>query len=294
MVLVGVVGPVLIVYLWAFDATGSFERTLALRTAGTLLGLAIAVVGYTYPVLRFFQRQAAVDPSQADWRPTFARMLLGACLSGVALLGTWGSTQQAPSWMDKKTEALWQSEQQRLLDSDRPDEAATLERPKAKEYTLIWLSVGAIVGTILAALMGDWFGRRMAYFVLCVLSLLSVWWMFLTGHEYGTWFLFCSFIAGATTASFYGWLPLYLPELFRTNVRATGQGFSFNFGRILAAIGVLQVGNLLNVFDKDVMLGSWTIPHGHPLACSTISLVYVIGMILIWFAPETRGKPLPE
>ena len=38
-----------------------------------------------------------------------------------------------------------------------------------------------------------------------------------------------------------GWLPLYLPELFPTRVRATGQGFGFNFGRILAAIGVLQV-----------------------------------------------------
>jgi MFS family permease len=147
---------------------------------------------------------------------------------------------------------------------------------------------------MLAALMGDWFGRRMAYFVLCVLSLATVWWMFLGGHEFGGNFLFCSFVAGATTASFYGWLPLYLPELFRTSVRATGQGFAFNFGRILAAIGVLQVGNMLNLFKKDLVLGSWTLEHGHPLACSTIALVYVIGMVLIWFAPETRGKPLPE
>ena len=55
------------------------------------------------------------------------------------------------------------------------------------------------------------------------------------------------------TASFYGWLPLYLPELFRTNVRATGQGFGFNFGRILAAIGVLQIGNLMSLFND----GRW-------------------------------------
>ena len=61
-----------------------------------------------------------------------------------------------------------------------------------------------------------------------------------------------AFLAGTLTASFYGWLPLYLPELFRTNVRATGQGFGFNFGRILAAIGVLQVGNLLGLFKADV------------------------------------------
>ncbi|HWA98882.1 MAG TPA: MFS transporter, partial [Pirellulales bacterium] len=258
-VLVGVVGPVLIVYLWAFDSTGSIAHGVALRVIGTLLGLFIAIAGYTYPVARFFQRQAAQDPTQANWGPTFGRMLLGACLSGVALLGTWGSTQQAPSWMDKKTEAHWIAERQILMDQGRDAEAAALERPKAKEHTLVWLSLGAIVGTILAALMGDWLGRRMAYFLLCIVSLLSVWWMFLGRHEFGPGFLFCSFVAGATTASFYGWLPLYLPELFRTNVRATGQGFSFNFGRILAAIGVLQVGNLLNLFDKDVTIAGYTV-----------------------------------
>ena len=36
--------------------------------------------------------------------------------------------------------------------------------------------------------------------------------------------------------SFYGWLPLYLPELFPTRIRATAQGFAFNFGRVLAAM----------------------------------------------------------
>jgi MFS family permease len=221
-------------------------------------------------------------------------MLLGACLSGVALLGTWGSTQQAPSWADRTTEVAWKAEQQQLIDAGHPDEAKALVRPKAKEQTLVWLSVGAIIGTILAALMGDWFGRRTAYFLLCASSLASVWWLVLGRHEYGVMFLFWTFLAGVCTASFYGWLPLYLPELFRTNVRATGQGFSFNFGRILAAIGVLQVGNLLNVFDQDVTVAGYTVPHGHPLACSTISLVYVVGMVLIWFAPETRGKPLPE
>ena len=39
-------------------------------------------------------------------------------------------------------------------------------------------------------------------------------------------------LLGVFTAAFYGWLPLYLPELFPTRVRATGQGLSFNFGRI--------------------------------------------------------------
>lgn len=295
VVLIGVFGPALIVYVWAFDTTLDIPHTVPLRVTATIIGLAIAVAGYTFPVIRFFQRQAETGQTNpAEQRSTLGRMLLGACLSGVALLGTWGSTQQAPSWADKMTEAKWSAEKQQLVAAGKANEAAALERPKAKEHVLVWLSLGAIVGTILAAFMGDWMGRRAAYCLLCAVSLASVWCLFLMNDSFGTSLLFWAFVSGACTASFYGWLPLYLPELFRTNVRATGQGFGFNFGRILAAIGVLQVGNLLKLFDHDVLFAGFTIPHGHPLACSLISLVYVIGMAIIWLAPETRGKPLPE
>ena len=102
----------------------------------------------------------------------------------------------------------------------------------AKELTQIWLAIGAIVATITAAMMGDWIGRRNAYCLLCALSLLSTWTFYIGNTHYGTMFLVSTFFIGGCTASFYGWLPLYLPELFPTNVRATGQGFGYNFGRI--------------------------------------------------------------
>jgi len=291
-VLVGLAGPALIVFLWAWPITERTGAWTTVQIGGTFAGLAIATVGYTYPVIRFFQRHQQATGGE-NWQPTLRRMLLGACLSGVALLGTWGSTQWAPTWADKLAESAHQSHLQ-AAGHDADPSASHLVRPKAKEYTQICLAVGAIVGTILAAMMGDWFGRRTAYFLLCVVSLASVYLLFLGNHEYGTPLLFWAFVAGTCTASFYGWLPLYLPELFRTNVRATGQGFGFNFGRILAAIGVLQTGNLMGLFKTDVVIGGLTIPQGYPLACSTMSLIYLLGMGLIWLAPETRGKPLPD
>ena len=298
-VIVGLAGPFLIVWLWAFDSTNiggaSFAHGTVLRVIGTIAGLAIALVGYTYPVIRYFQRHAAHSKgTSAPWASTFQRMLLGATLAGVALLGTWGSTQQAPTWADNLAKASVAKQKAALVAAGDIKAANALTQPRAREWTLIWLSVGAVIGTLGAAFAGDWLGRRLAFFILCALSLLSVWGLYLLNKEYSAAVLVWAFIAGTFTASFYGWLPLYLPELFGTNVRATGQGFSFNFGRILAAIGVLQVGNLLKLFSEDVQLGSLVIPHGHALACTTISFVYLIGMVIIWFAPETKGQPLPD
>ena len=94
-------GPFLIVYVWAFGATGSIEHTTTLRVIATILGLVIATCGYTYPVIRYLQRLQASSAEKLAanaWQPTLRRMLLAAALSGVALLGTWGSMQQAPSY----------------------------------------------------------------------------------------------------------------------------------------------------------------------------------------------------
>ena len=216
-VLVGVLGPALMIYLWAWDGPQWLPHTLAVRLAGSLVGLIVAAVGYAYPLRRYLQRQAAAQSDLAAGQ-TLRRMLLAACLSGVALLGTWCSVQWAPSWADQLTQSA----------------------AHAKEYTQIALAIGAILGTLLAAFLGDWFGRRPAYALLCLLSLGSVYGLFQMNRAYGPMLLASAGLAGAATASFYGWLPLYLPELFPTRVRATGQGFGFNFGRILAGVGTCR------------------------------------------------------
>jgi hypothetical protein len=66
-------------------------------------------------------------------------------------------------------------------------------------------------------------------------------------------------------------------------VRSTTQGFAFNFGRIVAAVGNLQTAALLNTFEGNFAQ-----------AGSVMSVIYVVGMLAIWFGPETKGQPLPE
>ncbi|MEQ1903155.1 MAG: MFS transporter [Pirellulaceae bacterium] len=254
--LVGVMFGVLacwgVIYLW------SQPVSIIARAGGTLLAVAIAGLGYLYPASRFLSRSNTTDQHATQ---IIKRMLIGALLSGVPLLGTWAAVQWAPTWADQISDKL----------------------PSAKGLTQLCSASGSVVGGFIGAMLGMQWGRRPAYIFLCVLSLGSVWLFYLTNVSFGPWFLTSVFIMGACTASFYGWLPLYLPELFPTKIRATGQGFSFNFGRILAAIGALQTGAIMSGFSG-----------GYPHACSIMGSIYLAGLAVIWLAPETRNQPLPE
>lgn len=187
--------------------------------------------------------------------------LLAIIFASVALIGTWGSVQWLPLWADQLAGAL---------------------NPGAKAETQMMQALGAIAGCLVAPLLGARLGRRPAYFLLCLASLILCGYMFRAIAEFNREFLWLAFVVSLATASFYGWFPLYFPELFPTRVRATGQGLSYNFGRVFAAAGALVQGELVAHFD-----GSYA------RAGAVVTMIYLAGMALIWLAPETKGKPLP-
>jgi len=257
-VFVGASGPALMIYLW------TTEFSFSIRVLGTFVGLIVAIVGYTFPVARYLSRHAAsMGEALETNRQTLRRMALAACLSGVPLLATWAGVQWAPAWADDLTDG---------------------KIPSASSWTHFWSAAGAILGCVAAALAGNWLGRRLSYALMCIAAFASLEFFYLGNDQYGPMFLFSVFLVGFCTASFYGWLPLYLPELFPSRVRATGQGFGYNFGRILAAVGALQTGNLINTYFQG----------DYAKACSLMGAVYLLGLVVIAFAPETKGQPLPD
>jgi MFS family permease len=195
-------------------------------------------------------------------RDLWLTTLLAIAFSSVALIGTWGSVQWLPLWADQM---------------------AGKTQPAVKGITMFTMSVGAIVGCFIGPWIGKVMGRRPAYFILCTGSLLSCGILFRAVDQFGTAFLAGACVVGATTAAFYGWLPLYLPELFPTRARATGQGLCYNSGRILAAVGAVTQGQLVTHYG-----GSYA------KAGSVVTLVYLVGMIVIWLGKETKNRPLPE
>jgi MFS family permease len=138
-------------------------------------------------------------------------------------------------------------------------------------------------GAIFGGLAGGWaatlLGRRTIYFLisLCSFGLSEFIYLALTPQH--AWFWGCVFALGVISTLFFGWLPLYLPELFPTHSRSTGAGVSFNFGRIITAGGVLGAGWITYLFGDD---------YGR--AGSVTTLIFAVGMIVILFAPDTTKK----
>lgn len=188
--------------------------------------------------------------------------LLGILVASIPLIVTWGIVLWIPLWADQMTGG---------------------NQPRVKAYSLLAISVGAALGAMVAPLCGKSVGRRPVYVALCLASFLTCSVLFRVFHSFGPWFLAVAMLAGFFTSSFYGWLPQYLPELYPTRVRATGQGVCYNFGRILTALCAWKMGTLMAWFDDS---------YAH--AGETVVYIYLIGTVAIWFLPETIGRPLPD
>jgi MFS family permease len=254
-------------------------------------------------------------------REIFSRKLLKSTLlaivfASVPLIGTWAAVSGwTPTWVDqmKQMELAKAELAKRNLSPDQRQSVERAQTPDQRKKAVqdilspeqgkpspIWkkineeasgckgrvqvfLALGAITGCFIAPVLGGIWGRRPVYFGLCVSSLVVCQYLYRCHDAFNAEFMIVAFFAGGATAAFYGWLPLYLPEIFPTRVRATGQGLSFNFGRVLASAAAVRMGQIVGLFGGN-----------YARAGATVTLIYLVGMVVIWFAPETKGKPLPE
>jgi len=197
------------------------------------------------------------------FRPPLLRLtLIGIALGTIPLLGGWGATQWFIPWADKVGGAA---------------------DPKAKALAGMMRSGGAVFGGLIGGWLANLGGRRLTYFIVSLASLVLGEYIYLALSPNDRAFWGFVFVLGFVSTIFFGWLPLYLPELFPTHARSTGAGVSFNFGRILTALGVLGTGAITAWFHED---------YGR--AGSITTLVYALGMIVILFAPDTTKEKLKD
>jgi hypothetical protein len=118
---------------------------------------------------------------------------------------------------------------------------------------------------------------------------LPQWVPFFGGSEVFTDVFWMIPIMGFCQLSLFGGYAIYFPELFPTRLRSTGTSFCYNVGRFVAAVGPPMLSKLSN----DVF-GSFAEPLPWRYAAVTMCSVFLLGLLVLPFCPETKGKPLPE
>jgi MFS family permease len=172
-----------------------------------------------------------------------------------------------------------------------PDQRAKAVRSALQHWrSLIFLvqMIGAGLGMMSYAAISERVGRKPALAAFLILAFLSVQATFRFLTDVPSAFMLIFPLGFCTLAPFAAY-AVYFPELYPTRLRASGVGFCYNFARIIAAAAPFVLGKLSLTYHSptDPTAGIRT-------AASIVAFVYFVGLIGLIFAPETKGKPLPE
>ncbi len=149
-------------------------------------------------------------------------------------------------------------------------------------------NIGAFLGMFSYALLAVRFGRKPALLFFLILAWAAVEGTFWGVHDLNSARVW-SFVLGFCALAPFSAYCVYFPELYPTRLRATGVGFNYNCARLLAAGAPMALGSLAAHFAVP---GDET--AGLRKAAAIVACIYVVGLVGLIFAPETKGKPLPE
>ena len=261
--LVGVAGSI-----WKVNES-NWEWVMVVGGFPIILGLLVPLIVPESP--RWLADQKKLEAGEMDEdgeKPTevstwevFKRPMLGVTLAGillatVPLFGGWGSSNWAIKWAD--------------------DAGKIIGDDGLKAQVMQARALPGILGSFLGGWIASLVGRRRSYLLnslICLGSAQYLFW-FCSPNE-PTNFLVWMAVLGFFSGAFFGWLPLFLPELFVTRVRSAGAGICFNFGRIITAVTVFITSMLIVYFNNDFgAIGRLT------------SLIYLFGAIGILLMPK--------
>ncbi|MCE7010891.1 MFS transporter [Kibdelosporangium philippinense] len=255
MFLIGVL-PALFA-LWLRRSVPESDRWERVRDRRTELASGSELSDKDRNYLRFTVRQILADPKLR--RLT----VLGSIMSAVTTLAWWGISTWVPAYVGSVAQREGLSPQS-----------------YASTAGMIY-NAGAIAGYISLGFLADRFGRKGTVFLYFGASLVLTPVLFLWTHDLWLILVFCA-VNGFFTLGQYTWMPVWLPEFYPTHLRGTGTSFVFNAARFIAFLGPLTAGTIIAQFG------------GYGTAATVLGLVYIVGMIVVPFCPETRDRPLPE
>jgi MFS family permease len=154
-------------------------------------------------------------------------------------------------------------------------------------WGLAFQDAGAFIGMMVFTYVASRWSRRGAFlgaFILCLVVTTFVFYSLRTATQ-AYWML--PLMGFAQLGVFAGY-SIYFPELFPTRLRGTGVGFCYNTVRYLAAPAPWLMGKLSSVLKEH------SVEEPFRIAAILMCGIFFVGMIALIWAPETKGKPLPE
>jgi len=152
--------------------------------------------------------------------------------------------------------------------------------------TLIMFNIGAFFGMYAFARVTQWIGRRPTFALAFAIAGVTTALAFLFMSKPSDLFWMVPLMGAAQLAVFGGY-AIYFPELFPTRLRSTGSSFCYNVGRYVAATGPISIAYLRNQAFAHTQ---------EPFRYAGVAMCscYLLGLVALLFAPETKGQPLPE
>jgi MFS family permease len=154
-----------------------------------------------------------------------------------------------------------------------------------QSYTSIAINVGAFLGMFSFGAISQRIGRKPTFAIALLSAFVTTVYVFATLQHMWQIFVLVP-IMGFCQLSLFGGYAVYFPELFPTYLRSTGTSFCYNVGRFVAAFGPLVKIGLNYAFRNT--------PEPLRYAGMTMCVVFLVGLFVLPFLPETKGKPLPE
>ncbi len=227
----------------------------------------------------------ALFGTKALARNTVAGVLLGT--AGVG--GVWGVGFFLPDLLGSVMKPIYAKSTAILsLDASQQQAAINAAVQALKSKVFFVQQVGAFIGMFGYAALSQRIGRKPALALVIGLAFVAVQAAFWGVRDETSAYLL-AFPLGIFCLAPFSAYAVYFPELYPTRLRATGVGFCYNTARILAAFAPFVLGALANRFadPADASLGLRQ-------AATLVAFVYFVGFAGLLFAPETKGKPLPE
>jgi hypothetical protein len=205
--------------------------------------------------------------------------LVGMTLGIAGQIGIWGIGFWTPELIRGS-----------LLESRPPE--VTVQQWKAVEDRFVGLGtllqdLAGMLGIYAFTLVTAHLGRRWTFAAAYLLALGATLLTFGRLREAGDVYWMVPLL-GFCVSSVFGGFAIYFPELYPTRLRSTGTGLCYNVARYVTALGPLTLGKLTLLYAS---LG-----YALPLrpAAMTLAGVFLVGVLVLPFAPETKGRPLPD